>query len=108
MKLSHAGLKAHSRALDLGRLNLVVGPNGSGKSSLGSSLRFLLLGFDPSLGKTNADTATLASNGSIDVSLELDDKRVIQRGLRRKGASVSLSAEASWVRQGTPSDHEDE
>lgn len=102
--LTTTGLRSTDRDLDLDRLNLLLGPNGSGKSSVMDAVRFAFLGHVPQVGKREVDTARLARDGEISVSVELDGDRRFTRTLARKkaakgkaGDSYGQEVEASWL-----------
>ncbi len=97
MNLTVTGLKAHDISIDLGEHTLLRGRNGVGKSTVMDALRFLALGFVPSLGKRPLDTATLLRDREARVHLTLPDGRWCARVIERKAKGVATRCTASWV-----------
>lgn len=106
MRVITKGFKAHDRNVELGTLNLVVGPNGSGKSTIADALRFLALGYVPTLGKRPVDTAVLMHNGSLSVEMAIDERRSILRSMHRQPGGFTQHAAASWMRDAKSADTE--
>jgi len=104
MQLTTHGLKAKDHQVEIEGLNVLVGPNGSGKSSVADAIRFLALGYVPSLGKRPLDTAVLMSDREISIELSLPKGRSIRRTLTRVEKGYTVGAEASWMRSAKPSE----
>jgi hypothetical protein len=104
MKLTTAGLKARDHQVEIGGLNVLVGPNGSGKSSIADAIRFLALGYVPSLGKRPVDTAVLMSDREIMVSLDLPGARSVSRTMVRTDKGYQVGAGCSWLRSAKASE----
>ncbi len=100
MHLKHLdihGMKDSDRSVELGKLNLVVGPVGAGKSTTLDAIRFLALGYVPSIGKKESATAQLMRDGEIVVNATLDDGRIVTRKLTREGVKLTGNAVCSWL-----------
>ncbi len=104
MHLTTKGIKGHDLDLELKRLNLLVGPNGSGKSTAADAIRMVALGYVPTLGKRPVDLAALMMGEQMAVELTLDSGATIRRTLRRTDTGYVAGAEASWMRQGKPTE----
>lgn len=104
MKLTTKGFKAHDRVTVIEELSLFTGPNGAGKTSIADALRFVALGYIPSLGKRPVDTAALMANGSMEAELSFPDGLTIRRGITKTPTGYQQSAEASWLRNAKPSE----
>ena len=105
MKLITKGLKARDQELEIQPLNILVGANGSGKSTTGDGLRFLALGYVPTLGKRPADTAALMSGQEMSVSLQFKDGKAIERSLAKEGKALVGNAACSWNQSNKTSEH---
>jgi hypothetical protein len=105
MKLRTLGLKAFDQTIDLDRLLLLSAPNGSGKSTIADALRFLALGYVPSLGKRLQDTSSLLRDQAMAVALSLDDGRILSRSLEATPSGFRSRAECSWLARATSQDH---
>ena len=97
MKLKTIGIKARDQELALERLMVLSAPNGSGKSTFTEAIRFLALGYIPSLGKRPHDTAVVMREPSISATLTLNDGRVITRSLEETDTGFHARAECSWL-----------
>jgi len=97
MKLSLCGFKAVDREVELSKLNLIWAPNGEGKSAIPDAIRTVVLGYLPELGKRLQDTARLISGQGFEITLVLDDGRVITRRIERQGKGYVGDVHASWV-----------
>lgn len=60
-------------------LTLITGPNFSGKTSRLLAIRLAILGWDPSIGKTNQAIFALSSGGTLTVGAQLSDGRAYER-----------------------------
>jgi hypothetical protein len=100
VKLKTIGIKAHDQELALEPLVLLSGPNGSGKSTFAEAIRFLALGYVPSLGKRPQDTAALMREPLMAAVLTLPDGRVAGRSLEQTGQGFRARAECSWIEEG--------
>lgn len=69
MKLSFQNVKGRSGSYDLPSVTVVHGDNFSGKSAILTALRLGLIGYDPTLGKTNAATWQLSSGRDMRVTI---------------------------------------
>lgn len=104
MRVTTRGFKASDQDLDLKQYNLLVGPNGSGKSTIADAVRMVALGYVPALGKRPVDLAALMQGETMSVELALEDGNTIRRTLRRRDTGYVADAEASWMRQGKPTE----
>lgn len=105
MRIRTTGLKAHDINIELGERTLLAGPCGSGKSSVLDAIRWTILGYVPSYGKTRAATAALMRGREMAATLTLDDGRTVTRELRRgKNDSLAQSVRCSWVGEKATSD----
>jgi len=100
MKLKTLGIKAHDQELALEPRMLLSGPNGSGKSTFAEAIRFLALGYVPSLGKRPQDTAVLMREPLMASILTLPDGRVVGRSLEETEHGFRARAECSWIEEG--------
>ncbi len=100
MKLKTLGLKAQDQELALEPRMLLSGPNGSGKSTFAEAIRFLALGYVPSLGKRPQDTAALMREPLMASILTLPDGRVAGRSLEETEQGFRARAECSWLEGG--------
>lgn len=87
--LSAKGLKSGDFEHQLGRVNLICGTSFSGKTSRIEAIRLALLGYVPELGRQASSTMALARNGTIEVSVEDDQGRRMERRFKR-GKSAEL------------------
>jgi hypothetical protein len=108
MNLVTKAIKAKDQNLEFDGPILAVGPNGSGKTTLAEALRFLACGHVPALGKRLQDTAALMSDREMSVSLTLPDGRSIRRWIARQDKGFIQGAEASWIKNGKPTEIADE
>lgn len=104
MKIRTFGLKARDAKIEIDKPTLLVGHNGAGKSTVADGVRFLALGYVPSLGKRPSDTAALMRGDEMEVGLTLDDGRSIERRLYREGDALKTAASASWLKNAKPSE----
>src|SRR6185436_12053336 len=100
MKLKTIGIKAQDQELALERLMVLSAPNGSGKSTFAEALRFLALGYVPSLGKRPQDSAALMREQLMAAILTLPDGRVVGRSLEETEKGYHARAECSWLEGG--------
>ncbi len=105
MRLITKGLKARDQEIEIQQLNLLIGGNGAGKSTTGDGLRFLALGYVPSLGKRPADTAALMSGQEMSVSLQFKDGKAIERSLAKEGKALVGHAACSWNQSNKVTEH---
>lgn len=108
MNLTTKAMKARDHSLSFDGPILAVGPNGAGKTTLAEALRFLALGYVPALGKRLQDTAALMSDREMSVSLTLPDGSSIRRWIARQDKGFAQGAEASWIKNGKPTEIADE
>ncbi len=97
MKLKTAGIKARDQELALERLMVLSAPNGSGKTTFAEAIRFLALGYIPSLGKRPQDTAAMMRESSLSATLTLNDGRLVSRSLEETETGFRARAECSWL-----------
>ena len=100
MKFKTLGIKAHDQELALEPRMVISGPNGSGKSTFAEAIRFLALGYVPSLGRRPQDTAALMREPLMGAMLTLPDGRIVGRSLEETEQGFRTRAECSWIEGG--------
>lgn len=100
VQVATAGFKSGSQpdmVYDLGAQTLVVGAPGAGKTRLLQAMQYAALGYVPSLGKAESETAALMHGERLSVRVTLDDGRWFERSLTRKGDRLQNGAACSWA-----------
>lgn len=100
VQVAVAGFKSGSQpdmVYDLGAQTLVVGAPGAGKTRLLQAMQYAALGYVPSLGKAEYETAALMHGERLSVRVTLDDGRWFERSLTRKGDRLQNGAACSWA-----------
>jgi len=107
MHLIARGLKSFDLDVEIAPLTLVCGPNRSGKTEVLDALAFVVLGYVPRLGRTEAVTATLMRVREIVVELHLGEGRVIVRTLTLvDDGSYRNRVRCSWVESKKDAEHQ--
>lgn len=95
--LSYSNLKGRTKSLVLGPVNVVVGSNFAGKSTILTALRLALLGYDPSLGRTNQATWQLSSGPAMSVALSGKDQTISREWKSQRGSVQCIGKTGSVV-----------
>lgn len=91
------GVKLLDQKVELSPLTVLLGLPGTGKSSVLTAIRLAALGYEPSRGKREADTAEVMRGDSLSVRVDLSDGRFFSRTLSRTGRSLKSEIRASWL-----------
>lgn len=90
--IQFTNIKGRSARYDLNKVTVFIGENAAGKTAVLDAADWLMLGYSPKVGKTNADVFKLSSGIYMEASLDVSDGRRVARRLERKGDKVSGSA----------------
>lgn len=84
-------VKSPAFRYDLSAVNVVTGPNYGFKTAILQAVQLALLGYVPSLPKTNAGIFSLSCGQAMEVEARLTDGKVLTRSFVQKGGTIKAS-----------------
>ena len=96
-QITATNVKGRSFDHELKPLTIITGENAKGKTAITDAITIAMLGYHPSLGKTNKATAKLAGAGAVmEVNASFDNGTELKRRweLKKTGTSLKTEGEA--------------